>query len=186
MIYFSQRKKLGDLYTQWRIENRVLDCPSSVVGFLVGEGLMDEAKVREFLAVKTSQVIDEKESSIKSEEVIDMADAKELNKETKELKESEAPKKEKPTKGNFITRTAKKAWEGIKTFTKKVRESPVTHVVAAGAGAVAAVVGEEVIRRKFSAGAPEDYDEPDEPIEIEDGGEEPIEEPDEEETDEEE
>lgn len=187
MIYFSQRKKLGDLYTQWRIENRVLDCPSSVVGFLVGEGLMDETKVREFLAVKTSRVIDEKESSNKSEEVIDMADAKELNKEPKELKESEAPKKEKPTKGNFITRTAKKVWGGITKFATAVRKSPVTHVVAAGAGAVAAVVGEEVIRRKFSAGAPEDYDEPDEePIEIEDGGEEPIEEPDEEETDEEE
>ena len=186
MIYFSQRKKLGDLYTQWRIENCVLDCPSSVVGFLVGEGLMDEAKVREFLAVKTSQVIDEKESSIKSEEETDMANANgELDPKGAGTK-PEGVANEEPKKEFILKRMAKKAWRGVKTFATKVRESPVTHVVAAGAGAVAAVVGEEVIRRKFSAGAPEEYDEPDEPIEIEDGGEEPIEEPDEEETDEEE
>lgn len=184
MIYFSQRKKLGDLYTQWRIENHVLDCPSSVVGFLVGEGLMDETKVREFLAVKTSQVIDEKESSNKSEEEKDMAN--DANLDSKGVGTKPEGENKEGQKEFFLKRAAKKAWHGIKTFATKVRESPVTHVVAAGAGAVAAVVGEEMIRRKFSAGAPEDYDEPDEPIEIEDGGEEPIEEPDEEETDEEE
>ena len=126
------------------------------------------------------------ESSIKSEEETDMANANgELDPKGAGTK-PEGVANEEPKKEFILKRMAKKAWRGVKTFATKVRESPVTHVVAAGAGAVAAVVGEEVIRRKFSAGAPEEYDEPDEPIEIEDGGEEPIEEPDEEETDEEE
>lgn len=56
MLWFSQRKRLEDMYNQWMIENKVKDCPFNVVTFLSGKGLFDEKKVRALLDGRTHQV----------------------------------------------------------------------------------------------------------------------------------
>ncbi len=43
-LFFSHRKKLAELYDKWRKANNVLDCPFSVITFLVIEGLIDGEK----------------------------------------------------------------------------------------------------------------------------------------------
>lgn len=48
-LLFSKRKKLGELYDIWRVENKVYDCPSSVIGFLSENGLLNVEKCIEFL-----------------------------------------------------------------------------------------------------------------------------------------
>ena len=49
MLLFTARLKLAEKYDQWRKENHVLDCPLSVVTFLLSMGLLDEDKCREYL-----------------------------------------------------------------------------------------------------------------------------------------
>lgn len=43
-LFFGNRKKLADLYDKWRLDNSVLDCPFSVITFLVIHGLIDAEK----------------------------------------------------------------------------------------------------------------------------------------------
>lgn len=50
MLYFSARRKLGLLVEQWMLKNRVLNCPSSTIGFLQIHGFLNEEKIKEFLA----------------------------------------------------------------------------------------------------------------------------------------
>ena len=177
MIFFSHRKKLGELYKQWTIDNHVLDCPSSVVDFLQQKSLLNEEKVRDYLAVKTSSIIDGKgNSSIIFKEETNMAnnEVKDLEKvETGEIVEQ---KTEEPKKEFFIKRWAKKAWRGACKVGRAVKESPATHLVMTGVGVAGTLVVEEVIRRKFQKDSELD-EEYQEPIEIEDDGEEAIDEP---------
>lgn len=176
MIFFNHRKKLGELYKQWTIDNHVLDCPSSVVSFLQIKGLLNEEKVRDYLAVKTSSIIDGKgNSSIIFKEETNMAnnEVKDLEKVETEIVEQ---KTEEPKKEFFIKRWAKKAWRGACKVGRAVKESPATHLVMTGVGVAGTLVVEEVIRRKFQKD-PELEEEYQEPIEIEDGGEETIDEP---------
>ena len=49
MLLFSARHRLGKIIEAWMRENSVLNCPVSTIGYLVGHGLLDEEKVREFL-----------------------------------------------------------------------------------------------------------------------------------------
>lgn len=49
MLYFTQRKRLGELAREWCYENGVLQCAESYVSFLVINGLIDEDKTKEFL-----------------------------------------------------------------------------------------------------------------------------------------
>lgn len=51
MLFFSQRKKLGDLYLEWIKENGILDCPLSMVSFMQINGLLNEDKAREMLGL---------------------------------------------------------------------------------------------------------------------------------------
>ena len=171
MILFSQRRKLGELYKQWTIDNHVLDCPSSVVDFLQIKGLLNEEKAQEFLAVKTNIIIDGtgstksnhfiKEDTKMANNVVDLEKV-----EPKEVTEQT----EKTKKEFFLKKWAKGAWHGVRKLGNAIKESPVTHFVMAGAGVAGTLVVEEVVRRKFNKSDESDY-EPDEPIEIEDNGE---------------
>ena len=60
MILFSDRKKLVDLYDQWRKENKVGDGPFSVMSFLQAVSVLDEDKVRQYLhgSLRGSQLRD--------------------------------------------------------------------------------------------------------------------------------
>lgn len=51
MLFFSQRKKLGDLYLEWIEKNGILDCPLSMVSFMQINGLLNENKAREMLGL---------------------------------------------------------------------------------------------------------------------------------------
>ena len=168
MILFSQRRKLGELYKQWTIDNHVLDCPSSVVDFLQIKGLLNEEKTHTFLAVKTNTVIDGvsnssnhfiKEDTKMANNVVDL----EKVESTEVTEQTEKTKKE-----FFLKKWAKGAWHGVRKLGNAIKESPVTHFVMAGAGVAGTLVVEEVVRRKFNKST-DDYE--DEPIEIEDGGE---------------
>ena len=170
MIHFSTKIALGDMYTKWVIENHKQDCPASVVHFLQINGLLNEKRTIELLAGKTSTVIDGKSnSSNTSKEETIMA-----NTDTKNGKDlvpgegQETTAKEK--KEFFLVRWAKGAWHGVRKVGKAVKESPYTHLAMTGVGIGGTLLVEEVVRRKLSKASDEDY-EPEEPIEIEDGGE---------------
>jgi hypothetical protein len=49
MLLFTARQKLAEQYDLWRKENRVADCPFSVITFLQSRGLLNEDKVRQYL-----------------------------------------------------------------------------------------------------------------------------------------
>jgi hypothetical protein len=51
MLFFSHRKKLGDLYLEWIDENDLLDCPQNMVLFMQINGLLNEDKAREMLGL---------------------------------------------------------------------------------------------------------------------------------------
>lgn len=169
MIYFSQRQKLGELYKQWITDNHVYDCPSSVVDFLELKGLLNEKKTYEFLAVKTSSLIDD--------EVIRQENHKEdntimANKNDQENKGNEIPvvpeepKTPETKKENVFKRAAKATWHGVCKVGRAIKESPWTHFATAAVGAGAVLAVEEVARRKFS-GSDEPIEEPEEPVETE-------------------
>lgn len=40
-IFFSDRKKLADLYEKWRVENNAADVPFNVINFLTINNLID-------------------------------------------------------------------------------------------------------------------------------------------------
>lgn len=170
MILFSQRRKLGELYKQWTIDNHVLDCPSSVVDFLQIKGLLNEEKTHTFLAVKTNTVIDGvsnssnhfiKEDTKMANNVVDLEKGE----------PTEVPAKtEKTNKEFFLKKWAKGAWHGVRKLGNAIKESPVTHFVMAGAGVAGTLIIEEVVRRKVNRSMNEDYEQ-EEPIEIEDSGE---------------
>lgn len=104
-------------------------------------------------------------------------EVKDLEKvESDEIDEQKTEKPEGPKKEFFIKRWAKKAWRGACKVGKAVKESPATHLVMTGVGVAGTLVVEEVIRRKFQKDSELD-EEYQEPIEIEDGGEETIDEP---------
>lgn len=50
MIFFSQRKKLEELFLKWAKENGAATSPMNVVAFLQINNLLNEEKIREFLA----------------------------------------------------------------------------------------------------------------------------------------
>ena len=49
MLFFNKRKELEKRYYEWIKKNDVLDCPFSVITFLVSYDLMDEEMVLKFL-----------------------------------------------------------------------------------------------------------------------------------------
>lgn len=168
MIYFSQRRKLGELYKQWIIDNHVYDCPSSVVDFLQQEGLLNEQKTYEFLAVKTSSLIDDEGNSskiIKEDTVMAKNDIQE-NKGNEVPAVPEEPKTPETKKENVFKRAAKATWHGVCKVGRAIKESPWTHFATAAVGAGAVLAVEEVARRKFS-GSEEPIEEPEEPVETE-------------------
>lgn len=170
MIYFTQRRKLGELYKQWIIDNHVYDCPSSVVDFLQVKGLLNEQKTYEFLAVKTSSLIDDEgNSSLNNKEEAIMANKNDIQ----EIKGNEVPEvPEKPEtpeeqkKENVFKRAAKATWHGVCKVGRAIKESPWTHFATAAVGAGAVLAVEEVARRKFS-GSDEAIEETEEPVETE-------------------
>lgn len=51
MMIFSERKKLAEQYEKWISENKdVLDCPLSVISWLVGEGYLGKTKTSDLEA----------------------------------------------------------------------------------------------------------------------------------------
>lgn len=169
MIYFTQRRKLGELYKQWIIDNHVYDCPSSVVDFLQVKGLLNERKTYEFLAVKTSSLIDDEGNSskiIKEETIMAKNDIQEIKgNEVPEVPEKpETPEEQK--KENIFKRVGRKAWHGVCKVGRAIKESPWTHFATAAVGAGAVLAVEEVARRKFS-GSDEAIEETEEPVETE-------------------
>ena len=168
MIHFSQRRKLGELYKQWTIDNHVLDCPSSVVDFLQEKGLINELETRRFLAVKTSNLIDDEGNSSKliKEDTI-MANKNDIqeNKGNEVPEVPEEPKTPETKKENVFKRAAKAAWHGVCKVGRAIKESPWTHFATAAVGAGAVLAVEEVARRKFS-GSDEDIED-EEPVETE-------------------
>jgi len=169
MIYFSQRKKLGEMYKQWIVDNRVYDCPSSVVDFLQVKGLLNEQKTYEFLAVKTSSLIDDEGNSSKliKEDVI-MANKNDIQEikgnEVPEVPEKPETPEEQKKKENVFKRAAKATWHGVCKVGRAIKESPWTHFATAAVGAGAVLAVEEVARRKFS-GSDEAIEETEEPVE---------------------
>jgi len=153
MIYFTQRRKLGELYKQWIIDNHVYDCPSSVVDFLQTKGLLNEEKTHEFLAVKTSSIIDDEGNSSKNykEDTI-MANKNDIqeNKGNEVPVVPEEPKNPETKKENVFKRVGKKAWHGACKVGRAIKESPWTHFATAAVGAGAVLAVEEVARRKHS------------------------------------
>lgn len=169
MIYFTQRRKLGELYKQWIVDNHVYDCPSSVVDFLQVKGLLNEQKTYEFLAVKTSSLIDDegnssrklKEDTIMAKNDIQDNKGNEVPAVPEEPKTPEEQKKE-----NVFKRAAKATWHGVCKVGRAIKESPWTHFATAAVGAGAVLAVEEVARRKFS-GSDEAIEETEEPVETE-------------------
>lgn len=54
MIYYSQRRKLTQLFEEHRRKNSgphgmIASCPENVIAFLDGKGLLNEDKVKEYL-----------------------------------------------------------------------------------------------------------------------------------------
>lgn len=49
MLYFSQRKRLGEMAEEWCEQNGVLKCAASYVSLLMSRGLINEDKARELL-----------------------------------------------------------------------------------------------------------------------------------------
>lgn len=170
MIYFSQRRKLGEMYKQWIIENHIYDCPSSVVDFLQVKGLLDEKKTYEFLAVKTSSLIDDEgirqENYFKEETIMANKNDTQENKDTKVPAVPDGDQKTPETKKeNVFKRAAKATWHGVCKVGRAIKESPWTHFATAAVGAGAVIAVEEVCRRKFSGS--DDTVEDLEPIEAE-------------------
>ena len=169
MIYFTQRRKLGELYKQWIIDNHVYDCPSSVVDFLQVKGLLNEQKTYEFLAVKTSSIIDDEGNSSKNYK----EDTIMANKDIQENKGNEVPEvpeepetPEEQKKENVFKRVGKKAWHGVCKVGRAIKESPWTHFATAAVGAGVVLAVEEVGRRKLSV-SDEAIEETEEPVETE-------------------
>lgn len=54
MLLFSQKRKLAMLFEDWRTKGSdgviAANCPENVFAFLCSKGLMDEGKVKEYLA----------------------------------------------------------------------------------------------------------------------------------------
>jgi hypothetical protein len=170
MIYFTQRRKLGELYKQWIIDNHVYDCPSSVVDFLQVKGLLNEQKTYEFLAVKTSSLIDDE--GIRQEnhkEDIVMANKNDIqeNKGNEVPAVPEEPKTpEEQKKENVFKRMGRKAWHGVCKVGRAIKESPWTHLATGLVGVATVLTVEEVARRKYS-GTDEAIEDQDESVETE-------------------
>lgn len=49
MLWFSERKRIENLFNAWAEENGVAKVPNSVVAFLDANGCLDEVGVREWL-----------------------------------------------------------------------------------------------------------------------------------------
>ena len=49
MLFFNQRRRLAMQFEAWCKANGILYCAQCMVGFLQGEGLLDEEKVMEYL-----------------------------------------------------------------------------------------------------------------------------------------
>lgn len=48
MMFFSERKKLAEEYEKWISENKeILDCPLTIISWLVGEGWVSNKKASE-------------------------------------------------------------------------------------------------------------------------------------------
>ena len=172
MIHFSKQIELGEVYSKWVVENRLQDCPATVIHFLQVKGLLNEEKTHNFLAVKTNTVIDGTGSTKSNYFKEDVIMAKDDVKDLAQVKPDGVPPTtdgEKPKKEFFLKRLMKGAWDGVCKLGKAVKESPITHVVMAGAGVAGTLVVEEAIRRHANKSAGEDYE--DEPIEIPDDGE---------------
>ena len=91
MMFFSERKKLAEQYEKWISENKhILDCPLTVISWLVGEGYLRKTKVAD-LEAKLA------ESEHRNEQLVDALNGEvfinyKLPKENKELKQQLAEK----------------------------------------------------------------------------------------------
>ena len=63
-LLFSGRRKLTRLYQKWQVENKVVNCPESVIGFLTGHGLIDTGAALKFIQ-KNEHLLDEPTSTKK-------------------------------------------------------------------------------------------------------------------------
>lgn len=54
-LFFGDRVKLQELYAKWSDENKVLDCPLSVIGFLEGNGLINVEAAVKFIEERTTE-----------------------------------------------------------------------------------------------------------------------------------
>lgn len=57
MIWFSKRKKLADMFEKWAKENNVLNCPTSVITWLLMNNCLNENKCYELLKEKETPLI---------------------------------------------------------------------------------------------------------------------------------
>ena len=48
-LRFKSRNKLARLYRKWQTENEVFNCPESVIGFLLSNGLINEDAAIKFV-----------------------------------------------------------------------------------------------------------------------------------------
>lgn len=49
MVFFGDRKKIADAYERWLEENPTIkDCPLSLIGFMVGKGLVKDRTETDF------------------------------------------------------------------------------------------------------------------------------------------
>lgn len=64
ILIFSQRKRLGDLYADWRTRCSALDCPLNVISYLHMHGIINCKAAKEFLEkTKSIQTINGLEES---------------------------------------------------------------------------------------------------------------------------
>lgn len=48
-LRFHNRNRLARLYRKWQVENEVFNCPESVIGFLLSNGLINEDAAVKFV-----------------------------------------------------------------------------------------------------------------------------------------
>lgn len=58
MMFFSERKKLAEEYEKWVSENKdIMDCPLSVISYLVMKGYLTDVKKQKPKAIKKTLYI---------------------------------------------------------------------------------------------------------------------------------
>lgn len=58
-LRFHNRNRLARLYRKWQTDNDVFNCPESVIGFLISNGLINEEAAVKFVE-KNKHVLEQK------------------------------------------------------------------------------------------------------------------------------